>query len=562
MNKNQFRLLVLLSILLCVTNSFFSDRLMRYHYPVKNLNEGWMIYKNDEMVSGTVALNVRTYFHGDNHRGDIIFMERELEDLGDIRFPSVYICNGFTAMEVFLDGEPYKEYDLHNAAAGRYVGWNNHLITLPDDYKGRTLGIKLYVTEEHAMDVVRNIKFGNARDLEHWFVHTYLNPMMLGACLCMLGAILCVISIVFSVVMKRKMINAITNVLCVMLGMITMSYHGIPFLYMDASSCTFLFYALIMVCVGLSYLYVRMLYPPENKKLYLASEIVTWVYSVIRILLHFLQVLSIHEYFDLFLLLVAVCVYHVYRNYRKCREDGNITFTRKLEFVAFVSCSGLMSIFWLSVRLTALGILPDNALLRQIRLILLCLGPMVFLFLQCIDFLWSVSELYSRRVENEDLIRVAYEDVLTKLPNRAQMDRKVRELEEDLADYCVISMDLNDLKKVNDTYGHAQGDELIRTFGSALKAVFAGRGFCCRLGGDEFVAILEGEHIEDADQLIKELKKKMEESNQMSNSPWKCSCACGYAFRQEGKEWHRTYLLADQRMYKSKKEGKENGDFS
>ena|GEM_PF-5314339 len=557
MTKNQFSILILLTILLCVTNSVFSMGTLNYEQPHKRMNEGWMIYKNGEMIPGGQAMDIRILFHDDNERGDVILLERTLDDLGAIEHPTLYMMECFTAMEVFIDGQPYKSYDMKEAALGKYVGWNNRLISLPADYAGHTIGLKLYVSEAGSKDLIWDVVFADHRELERMIVHTYLNPAMTGTCLIVLGILLLVISCVFSAVMHHRFLNAYTAVICILLGFAVIDFYGLSFVCMDADTAAFWFYASLMLCLSLSYRFLRLLYPPADPKAYTIAEVLTDGYVALRLLFHVAHVVSIHEQFDWFILVCGAAIVLMVRNYEKCKRDGHVTFTRKVQYVSFISCIGCMEGFWIFVRLSFIGVIPLTSAVNQFTIIILCLGPMLFLFLQCIDFLWCVSVLYSQQLQNEDLIRAAYEDVLTGLPNRAQIDWKVGKLEEKLMDYCVISIDLNDLKKVNDTYGHAEGDALLLRFGRALKKTFSPGAFCCRMGGDEFLAILEGEYMEEPERFLSALEDEIKVINREAGHHWKCSCAYGWAMRHEGKDWHRTYLLADQRMYQRKKQEKE-----
>ena len=99
-------------------------------------------------------------------------------------------------------------------------------------------------------------------------------------------------------------------------------------------------------------------------------------------------------------------------------------------------------------------------------------------------------------IQHAELIRQAFEDPLTKLPNRAVfMDR----LEQALAsraqsggDMAVLFLDLDDFKVVNDSLGHKAGDQLLSVVGARLAGSVRPRDTVARLGGDEFTVLIEG----------------------------------------------------------------------
>jgi diguanylate cyclase (GGDEF)-like protein len=84
----------------------------------------------------------------------------------------------------------------------------------------------------------------------------------------------------------------------------------------------------------------------------------------------------------------------------------------------------------------------------------------------------------------------ALEDSLTGLANRRSVDEHLEALTKSDVPFSVIYVDLNGFKQINDTYGHAAGDELLRQVGARLRAIFRDSDFVARWGGDEFVALV------------------------------------------------------------------------
>ena len=97
-------------------------------------------------------------------------------------------------------------------------------------------------------------------------------------------------------------------------------------------------------------------------------------------------------------------------------------------------------------------------------------------------------------LENERLASQAYLDGLTGLGNRFTLERQQDRLraEPDSATVTVLLMDLDLFKPVNDTFGHAVGDEVLRRVADVLRAVCRPNDLAIRLGGDEFVLLLHG----------------------------------------------------------------------
>lgn len=99
-----------------------------------------------------------------------------------------------------------------------------------------------------------------------------------------------------------------------------------------------------------------------------------------------------------------------------------------------------------------------------------------------------VSELQARLANAEEQ---AVRDKLTGLQNRHALDEKLIAMLRSSSPFCLVMVDLNDFKTINDTYGHVMGDRCLRTAASLLEQAFRAEDFVARFGGDEFVVIAE-----------------------------------------------------------------------
>lgn len=152
---------------------------------------------------------------------------------------------------------------------------------------------------------------------------------------------------------------------------------------------------------------------------------------------------------------------------------------------------------------------------------------------------------------------LAYTDILTDIPNRFAYEEKMQMLEGEFKNYdCVtlIVFDLDDLKKINDHYGHAQGDVYIKEFARALKECFTEEAVPYRIGGDEFGVLLLRK--EEPEACIQRLNDKMEQYNK--DAVHKITYSWGAAVRctKEADKFDSTKLFreADASLYEMKKE--------
>lgn len=173
-----------------------------------------------------------------------------------------------------------------------------------------------------------------------------------------------------------------------------------------------------------------------------------------------------------------------------------------------------------------------------------------------------------RRLELEEMIRreqetekelgstrnLAYTDALTGVKSthayiEREKDVDIRIAEEKLNEFGVVVFDVNDLKKVNDTQGHDEGDQVIRAACQMICREFA-HSPVYRVGGDEFVAFLEGDDYANRKALMNDFESKVEDNLKTGG----VVVASGMAVFRHGHDnsYRRVFERADQRMYDRK----------
>ncbi len=130
------------------------------------------------------------------------------------------------------------------------------------------------------------------------------------------------------------------------------------------------------------------------------------------------------------------------------------------------------------------------SLLREVS-IFMALGTMIFIVM----LMWQrVHEYYDIELEEEKLTyfeKLARTDMLTGAFNRNAYEEALKDLAEggDLSEQCAIVFDLNNMKGINDNYGHEKGDQAIKSCYKCISEAFGEYGLCYRIGGDEFVLL-------------------------------------------------------------------------
>lgn len=160
-------------------------------------------------------------------------------------------------------------------------------------------------------------------------------------------------------------------------------------------------------------------------------------------------------------------------------------------------------------------------------------------------------EMLSRLLVN------AFRDI-TGVHNKKSLEKKIQDLNNlpDTFDIGVMMFDLNNLKYINDTFGHEKGDEFIQAFTYCLTKILNQHSFLARYGGDEFVLIQENTDDKELRQMIGQLDALVQEYNR--HASLHLSYAVGYELSYRNHYFMMEDLMntADKKMYKDKAQKK------
>ena len=184
-----------------------------------------------------------------------------------------------------------------------------------------------------------------------------------------------------------------------------------------------------------------------------------------------------------------------------------------------------------------------------------------------VDYLADIDLLQKDiQIKDEEIDQIsedAYKDALTGVGSKMAYVKKVRDIDAEIVqgnrDFGIVMVDLNDLKRINDEYGHKMGDIFIKGCCHIICEVFK-HSPVYRIGGDEFVVILSGEDYENRFERIGELKGKYEQAlSDKIVKPWeKYSASVGMAeLSSDDLTVDFVFKRADKAMYEEKKKYKE-----
>ena len=181
------------------------------------------------------------------------------------------------------------------------------------------------------------------------------------------------------------------------------------------------------------------------------------------------------------------------------------------------------------------------------------------------NLLRTREQLVVTRERAELMSDMANKDSLTGLRNKRAYDVDIARLETEIYDgiarFGIVMVDMNGLKRMNDTFGHDKGDIAIRKTSRIICDTFK-RSPVYRFGGDEFVVIIEHSDYRDVNDLVREFKSRIEENvADKSQEEWeRVSAAIGFAIYDDAsdKKVEDVFGRADTQMYTNKKRMKED----
>jgi diguanylate cyclase (GGDEF)-like protein/PAS domain S-box-containing protein len=172
-------------------------------------------------------------------------------------------------------------------------------------------------------------------------------------------------------------------------------------------------------------------------------------------------------------------------------------------------------------------------------------------------------DITKRKISERQITFLAFHDVLTSLPNRTEMERRLNEdIENAIKNHkegVLLFLDLNRFKQINDKLGHHVGDEVLKVTARRLQECIGNNGWVSRLGGDEFVAVLPEvdprNEYENVKKLSEKLYARIEEPILFDNEELYVSTSIGAAvFPTDATRPDTILKLADSAMYNAKKE--------
>lgn len=178
----------------------------------------------------------------------------------------------------------------------------------------------------------------------------------------------------------------------------------------------------------------------------------------------------------------------------------------------------------------------------------------------------SFKNSVSRHIEIENLKQEASLDALTGISNRGDFERQLNQYASNAKRYgknlSMFLFDIDNFKKINDTYGHQAGDEVLKSIAETVKRNIRSCDLIARYGGEEFVVVLPETSPEMAAELADRIRIRIAATGiKAGDLEINATASFGVAYLEPEMEVSDFISKADENMYKAKKNGKNQVSF-
>lgn len=168
--------------------------------------------------------------------------------------------------------------------------------------------------------------------------------------------------------------------------------------------------------------------------------------------------------------------------------------------------------------------------------------------------LGKVIRIYEK--QRQDLLYYSTHDLLTGIYNRVYLMKELNDqISEKLNQFMFAILDIDDFKKINDTYGHDFGDKVLQTFALIMKEEIGQNGIAARYGGEEFVLLFKCNNIQIANEVFARIAYRLGQFSK-SEKEIQITFSGGLEVYQIEYEIDNLIKRADENLYEAKRSGK------
>ncbi|HKL41947.1 MAG TPA: GGDEF domain-containing protein [Clostridia bacterium] len=503
---------------------------------IKDLNKDW-INKNS-LSNDKVDLPEEISVGEDNP----VVIEKNLNESFKEE-QTLLIRSSLANVQVLLDNdEIYRSLRKRNSLLNRPLASTWHLVSLPRESNAKDLTLVYFSPFESMHGTLNPVLYGNRGDLVLYLIKENAFIVITDLMILFLGIILVMFSFNFSEQTRQSVFSIGLFSILLSFWMLSETKMLQFFTANEVIIGSLAYVSLSLVSIPLI-IYIKSIINEENK----IFDFFITAFIINTLLVITMQLLGIKEFFEtmgithlLISLLILYSFYISYKSIWKKKEKNLKYFTLGIFALTVFSALELIKFY-------VFGIQTVSLFVR--------IGAILFIGIIGYGSIKAYIDHMEKSYRSEVYKELAYKDSLTGAKNRMAFQKEIEYLFMNkylLNELCFIIFDLNNLKKINDEFGHIYGDQGIIAAYNCIEEYFNSFGNCYRIGGDEFACLLKIEDEKVLEERLQEFKKAINEIN--SNFDFPFNIASGYAFYDSETDYSPKELIhrGDQEMYKEK----------
>lgn len=215
-------------------------------------------------------------------------------------------------------------------------------------------------------------------------------------------------------------------------------------------------------------------------------------------------------------------------------------------YTIYILITGIVLVFFAALLDMLEGNIQNNSIYRAMIPVFFTLGAIVYVMGV---IMWTKVTI---QIMNK-LEKLPLTDAMTGVLNRYGIEKLFKSTVETGKPFYVVICDLNGVKKINDTYGHIEGDKYINVATKIITRVIGLKEHMSRIGGDEFILLLEDLDKSKLEQNFCVIKSEISKIHPEAHT----GISIGYAlYPEEGINFKKLIKIADKKMYEDKKKQK------
>ncbi|MCR5655188.1 MAG: GGDEF domain-containing protein, partial [Lachnospiraceae bacterium] len=463
----------------------------------------------------------------------------------------VFISNG-CVFKVVCGGRVLYSYGHDEMEKARMIPREVQYIAIPEEFAGKELRISFLACREGSVIDMTGSGYGDVEVLSRMFAQRRSNATLFSQFLIAFGVSLGLLWIVGSMKQRAHWEMLVQGALLTDMGLYVLCYNDLfEYMVRDIWVTTSVEYLTLLALVPLAQaVFIFTLDKAYRKLQYVLLAIDSGI-LVMAAILQFTGLIHINDYVvHIQVYLILRCIYSgtvMFRRGNVIEGDAGRAHNYLASLSVRIGLLLMMIFFFLDFILWKIG--ASRNVFRDYDMRGSFLGISGVLLSACLIlsyFFYNVANDKESQLK-EHLTKLAYSDALTGLASRAACDKYMFNALRQQENGTIISVDLNNLKVINDRDGHQEGDKYISGFAALLGKTFSEADMVARMGGDEFLVYMQGEDTTKAEELLSLLKERVKRDGRFSYS-----YGFAHTSEAEGNDMHNTYMLADQRMYQMK----------